>query len=354
MPRINMHISRPGVSTQIQRLVDGAREATGDRNWSLQSTADMLEAWLLLWQGRAAEMEAALQRIEEDTHWLGQPAGLRIRLLSLNAMYQVICDDKEAVRATCDAIVAQAASLRQCGDLSVTFLAIAVRNSAVIGDWPTVRRYLPELQADAGKENPCMQMFIRALEAHLAFQEGRVAEARATLRELAKTSAMLDTNCLDAMVRTRLALAELADASPTAAWQALEPLIERIETSGNVGQTLVMGTESLTQLSLAPWDGAASRKGLAALHRWIEVARSFKAGAQEGPRVSSAQQDAGLSARELQVLALLTQGQSNKLIARALDLSPHTVKRHVARILDRLDLASRMQAADWYRTRFES
>lgn len=50
MPRINMHISRPGVSTQIQRLVDGARAATGDRNWSLKSTADMLEAWLLLWQ----------------------------------------------------------------------------------------------------------------------------------------------------------------------------------------------------------------------------------------------------------------------------------------------------------------
>ncbi|WP_443273600.1 LuxR C-terminal-related transcriptional regulator [Variovorax sp. JS1663] len=35
-----------------------------------------------------------------------------------------------------------------------------------------------------------------------------------------------------------------------------------------------------------------------------------------------------------------------------MDLSPHTVKRHVARILDRLDLASRMQAADWYHKRF--
>ncbi|VTU24893.1 LuxR C-terminal-related transcriptional regulator [Variovorax sp. RA8] len=353
MPRINMHISRPGVSTQIQRLVDGAREATGDRNWSLQSTADMLEAWLLLWQGRAAEMEAALQRIEEDTHWLGQPAGLRIRLLSLNAMYQVICDDKEAVRATCDAIVAQAASLRQCGDLSVTFLAIAVRNSAVIGDWPTVRRYLPELQADAGKENPCMQMFIRALEAHLAFQEGRVAEARATLRALVTRTAMLDTNCLDAMVRTRLALAELADGAPAAAWRALEPLIERVETSGNVGQVLVMGAQSLGELSLASWDGAAPAEGLAALRRWIEIARRFKAGVQKAP-ASAPQQNAGLSARELQVLALLAYGQSNKLIARALDLSPHTVKRHVARILDRLDLASRMQAADWYRARFPS
>ncbi len=32
----------------------------------------------------------------------------------------------------------------------------------------------------------------------------------------------------------------------------------------------------------------------------------------------------------------------------ALDLSPHTVKRHVARILDRLDLSSRGEAAAWY------
>ncbi|MBU2408894.1 MAG: LuxR C-terminal-related transcriptional regulator, partial [Gammaproteobacteria bacterium] len=39
---------------------------------------------------------------------------------------------------------------------------------------------------------------------------------------------------------------------------------------------------------------------------------------------------------------------SNKLIARALALSPHTVKRHVARILERLGLSSRVSAAAWY------
>jgi LuxR family maltose regulon positive regulatory protein len=88
------------------------------------------------------------------------------------------------------------------------------------------------------------------------------------------------------------------------------------------------------------------------LRQWVETARQFKAGAQEKPRSPAAQQDAGLSPRELEVLALLTAGLSNKLIARTLDLSPHTVKRHVARILDRLDLASRMQAANWYRRRF--
>ena len=56
------------------------------------------------------------------------------------------------------------------------------------------------------------------------------------------------------------------------------------------------------------------------------------------------------SSREREVLALAA-GDSNKLIARAFDLSPHTVKRHVANILDKLGVESRGQAAAWHRAR---
>ncbi|MBX3637385.1 MAG: helix-turn-helix transcriptional regulator [Rubrivivax sp.] len=55
-----------------------------------------------------------------------------------------------------------------------------------------------------------------------------------------------------------------------------------------------------------------------------------------------------LTARELEVVALISRGQSNKLIARALDLSPHTVKRHVANSLGKLGVVSRAPAAAWY------
>lgn len=58
-----------------------------------------------------------------------------------------------------------------------------------------------------------------------------------------------------------------------------------------------------------------------------------------------------LSAREEQVLRCIATGDSNKLIARALGLSLHTVKRHVANILDKLGAGSRGQAAAWWQAR---
>jgi DNA-binding CsgD family transcriptional regulator len=51
-----------------------------------------------------------------------------------------------------------------------------------------------------------------------------------------------------------------------------------------------------------------------------------------------------LTPRERQVLALLAEGLSNKLICRRLGIAPSTVKIHVARILAELGVATRLQA----------
>jgi DNA-binding CsgD family transcriptional regulator len=53
----------------------------------------------------------------------------------------------------------------------------------------------------------------------------------------------------------------------------------------------------------------------------------------------------GLSARELEVLALVAEGHSNQRIAEILVLSEHTVRRHVANILKKMDVPSRTAAA---------
>ena len=54
-----------------------------------------------------------------------------------------------------------------------------------------------------------------------------------------------------------------------------------------------------------------------------------------------------LTARELEVLKLIAQGLSNPEIAQRLVLSEHTVHRHLANILRKLDLSSRAAAAVW-------
>ena len=54
---------------------------------------------------------------------------------------------------------------------------------------------------------------------------------------------------------------------------------------------------------------------------------------------------ARLSKRQLQVLRLLGEGKTNKEMAKALFLSPNTIKLHVSAILQRLNLKSRTHAA---------
>jgi LuxR family maltose regulon positive regulatory protein len=84
--------------------------------------------------------------------------------------------------------------------------------------------------------------------------------------------------------------------------------------------------------------------GVAAPHD--DGRRGRAAGAVQG---SHADALAGLTEREREVLQRIAAGDSNKLIARAFDLSPHTVKRHVANILGKLGVATRGQAAARWR-----
>jgi DNA-binding CsgD family transcriptional regulator len=52
-----------------------------------------------------------------------------------------------------------------------------------------------------------------------------------------------------------------------------------------------------------------------------------------------------LTARERDILAMISQGLSNKRIARALSISPETVKSHVKRIFLKLAVGTRAEAA---------
>jgi DNA-binding CsgD family transcriptional regulator len=69
-------------------------------------------------------------------------------------------------------------------------------------------------------------------------------------------------------------------------------------------------------------------------------------GIPSGPRPSTRSNPAGLTGRELEVLALLGQGLRNADIAERLVVSPKTVDHHVSAILGKLGVPNRAAAAE--------
>lgn len=70
----------------------------------------------------------------------------------------------------------------------------------------------------------------------------------------------------------------------------------------------------------------------------------------ESLRDNTSQDDnniASLTPREADILELISQGLSNKMIARKLDIAESTVKVHVKHLLKKLNLKSRVEAAVW-------
>jgi DNA-binding NarL/FixJ family response regulator len=80
----------------------------------------------------------------------------------------------------------------------------------------------------------------------------------------------------------------------------------------------------------------------------IASRRLRKRGAKDlprGPRASTRENPANLTARELDVVALVGEGLGNQEIAERLFLSRRTVEHHVAAILRKLGASTRSQAA---------
>jgi DNA-binding CsgD family transcriptional regulator len=102
-------------------------------------------------------------------------------------------------------------------------------------------------------------------------------------------------------------------------------------------------------------DQGALRRSLDALHRLgaapaaAIVARLLRErgvkGVPRGPRATTRENPAGLTAREIEVLALVAQGLRNADIAERLFLSEKTVGHHVSAVLRKLDVRTRGEAS---------
>ena len=118
--------------------------------------------------------------------------------------------------------------------------------------------------------------------------------------------------------------------------------------SNDARQASVLRNLALSGWALLPPDSAAGQL-VAAVNAVAEglvvlpVDTALALGSVAPVEVSDALQEP-LTPRELEVLQLVSHGLSNKLIARALTISEHTVKFHVSATYAKLGAASRTEA----------
>jgi LuxR family maltose regulon positive regulatory protein len=224
--------------------------------------------------------------------------------------------------------------------------ALVVRITAACGDAEALREALQDCTALAAELRaaglaPDERMTLPAA-AQLAWLEGRPAAAIDIWRTALGNEEAIDFYGQAAETRVRLARAQWRARNPAAAAATLAPALAVARERGGAGGALLAG-EALCELAEAPWASALAAADVALLRAW---ARACDAGPAR-----AAPPESGLSARELEVLERIAAGDSNKLIARALDLSLHTVKRHVANILGKLGAETRGQAAALFNAR---
>jgi LuxR family maltose regulon positive regulatory protein len=215
----------------------------------------------------------------------------------------------------------------------------------VLRDW---LERLHVLGASLPEATPARLRPVAGLDGSLAWLEGRHDDARRHWNEVLAHESASDLLAQGAEVRVRLAALEAGRGDRDAAAAALRPLLADA-AAGPRG--VVYAAPELAVLAQLDWGKRIDAAALATLQAWAKaLARNPAPAATTTDAPDSSGAAERLTARELEVIALIARGASNKIIARELDLSPHTVKRHVANILDKLDLRSRGQAAAWWLT----
>lgn len=86
--------------------------------------------------------------------------------------------------------------------------------------------------------------------------------------------------------------------------------------------------------------------GFAGLGIWVGTKLTAKHVSVDFVRNDAALKSLGISGRELEVLETMAKGQSNKEIARTLGISPNTIKTHIARLYEKLDVDRRFLAIE--------
>ncbi len=186
---------------------------------------------------------------------------------------------------------------------------------------------------------------------------GNGVDAQKALEELRDIAARAQTDPLRASASLAAGVVLACSGDTASAQRHLEDAVDLFEKGGAPFETARARVELARVLGrLGKSDSAAAEiqraidefRQLQAdleLSRAQDVLRDLSSSAAAGQPPATRREDrAGLTVRELEVLRLISIGLSNQAIAQRLFISEHTVHRHVANTLTKLNVSSRSAA----------
>jgi LuxR family maltose regulon positive regulatory protein len=347
-------VGMPGLRKPLQAYVDAALSRAPEQPTPLRGMALVMRGWLRLWAGNVEDAQADAVAALDENRWLAQPPSLDAPSRSLQAVLHALRGDAARSLEGMQALIAQVdgsgVPLRTevYGSL---FVFLAMRCAAMLDEVDVLRALALRLaSADLHGRSWLSEAQRAGAAAHLRALSGDLAGACAIWQGMIDDAHRSDLYGQLADTRLRLAdaMRQRGEGAEAAA-AVLQPLFDSVACSGEWGAALMAGPRLLGRLRGYDWRGVLPAADIDRLATWAAASTAWANG---GPVAAPLAQDlrhGPLTQREFEVLERIAAGDSNKLIARAFELSPHTVKRHVANILDKLGLASRGQAAAWLR-----
>ncbi len=329
----------PGGMERMEHICRLAREIFGDQISPTRVIVEEYTALLHLWQGRPAEAV----RVGELALSLRERLGGGVPFVGMDAAAMVLdayvaLGDYAAAERYIEPMLNHIKQSPLAETMMAAFLFEAGRVYWLQGRLEEARRIYAQMCAvENPREWPMAAGFRARMAGMVALSEKRYGAAEQQFRIAVAVEQRERVSLLWGSARVPLAYFYLVRRQPAQALQVLKPLLVESERRGILSLVISNGHIVIPLLRLA-----VEREVQAPFaSRLLDIL-----GADDEPRPTHIPATGEtLTRREVEVLRLIAQGLSNRAIAERLVISEGTVKSHVHRILRKLDVASRTEAA---------
>jgi LuxR family maltose regulon positive regulatory protein len=373
---LNCHFGGlPGVAEAFLRFTALCHEVPRPSAMPWQAKPFVLGAWAALWQGRRDAALRQSSQAEQLQHSFGKVRFVLMDTLHLRALLAAAQGDTEAA---CDALSGllqdldgpDADGLRRAWQRP--YRCVLARALWMAQDVDRLRDEARRLDGPPrAQEWPLVAGAVATVQGQAALLAGDLAQAHDLLATAVSAHARYPAPAFSSDPRVALARLHLLCGERHRAWTVFQPVLAAVGRAQLPGHLLLEPPAVVDELLALCPAGCPEQAVVESARRVLQAWRpsgalanpaSSRVARREGGQAAAARQpgtdDARpalgpvamrLTEREREVMALVARGMSNKHLARDLSLSAHTVKRHLANILDKLDCDNRVQAADLWR-----